>query len=114
MTNKDSKTDSQKQFFGVNYCHINLFAQVLGRKMHELAIDTGINSMYFYRKLRLKKPVTLDIVAKLKKTYTEERSEQTIREMQRELEEKRIYDKFYHDPQKSLELQKVIPFERLT
>lgn len=70
--------------------------------------------MYFYRKLRLKKPVTLDIVAKLKKTYTEERSEQTIREIQRELEEKRIYDKFYHDPQKSLELQKVIPFERLT
>ena len=82
--------------------------------MYELAIDTGINSMYFYRKSRLKKPVTLDIVAKLKKNYTEERYEQTIREMQCELEEKRIYDKFYHDPQKSLELQKVIPFERLT
>lgn len=114
MNDKAPKTASEKPFFGLYYCHIHLFAKVLGRKMYELATDTGINYMYFYRKSRLKKPVTLDIVAKLKKTYTEERYEQIIHEMQCELEEKRIYDKFYNNPQKRLELQKAIPFERLT
>ena len=98
----------------LKYSDMKLFSRILGKKIYQIAVDAGINYMFFYRKKNIQEPIPLNIVAKIKHSLSEQRFEQTMRELQRELLEERIKKELYKDPPRRKAAIEAIPFERLT